>query len=228
MTLRDPILVFDLDGTLADTARDLVGTLNVLLQREGLPSVGLGAARYLVGAGARALIERGFTLAGVPLSVAETDRLVKEFLAYYENHIADETRLFPGAEMALKRFSEAGYLLAICTNKPENLARVLLEKLSVSDYFAAICGRGSFEVHKPDPRMLSLTIQAAGGDPARAIMVGDSKTDVDTAKNMATPIIAVDFGYSDKPIALLEPDRIISHFDELWEAVRDLHSASLS
>jgi phosphoglycolate phosphatase len=228
MTLRAPTLVFDLDGTLADTARDLIATLNILLQREGLPPVGLEAARYLVGAGARALIERGFTLSGAPLNAQEADRLVEEFLDYYESHIADETRLFPGVESALKRFSDAGFILAICTNKPEGLARLLLEKLSAAEYFSAICGRGSFEMHKPDPRMLHLTIEAAGGDPARAIMVGDSKTDIDTAKNAGAPIIAVDFGYTDTPIDRLGPDRVISHFDELWEAAHALLGASPS
>ena len=217
-----PILVFDLDGTLADTARDLIATLNILLQREGLPPVGHDAARYLVGAGARALIERGFKLAGASLDLREADRLVQEFLAHYQSHIADETRLFPGAESALKRFADAGFILAICTNKPEGLARLLLEKLSAAEYFSAICGRGSFEVHKPDPRMLHLTIERAGGDPSRAIMIGDSKTDIDTAKNAGAPIIAVDFGYTDAPIATLEPDRVISHFDELGEAVHGL------
>lgn len=217
-----PILVFDLDGTLADTARDLIATLNILLQREGLPPVRHDAARYLVGAGARALIERGFKLAGAPLDIREADRLVKEFLAHYESHIADETQLFPGAESALKRFADAGFVLAICTNKPEGLARLLLEKLSAAEYFSAICGRGSFEVHKPDPRMLHLTIERAGGDPARAIMVGDSKTDIDTAKNAGAPIVAVDFGYTDAPIMTLGPDRVISHFDELWEAAHGL------
>jgi phosphoglycolate phosphatase len=228
MTLRAPTLVFDLDGTLADTARDLIATLNILLQREGLPPVGLEAARYLVGAGARALIERGFTLSGAPLNAQEADRLVEEFLDYYESHIADETRLFPGVESALKRFSDAGFILAICTNKPEGLARLLLEKLSAAEYFSAICGRGSFEMHKPDPRMLHLTIEAAGGDPARAIMVGDSKTDIDTAKNAGAPIIAVDFGYTDTPIDRLGPDRVISHFDELWEAAHALLGTSPS
>lgn len=225
MMSRAPILVFDLDGTLADTAYDLISTLNILLRREGLPSIGLEAARYLVGAGARALIERGFKLAGAPLDVTKADCLVKEFLTYYEGHIADETRLFPGVERSLRQFSDAGYILAICTNKPESLARILLKKLSVADYFSAICGRGSFEVHKPDPRMLRLTIEAAGGDPARAIMIGDSKTDIDTAHNAGVPIIAVDFGYTETPIHTLGPDRIISHFDELWEAAHTLLSS---
>jgi phosphoglycolate phosphatase len=194
MTRRDSILVFDLDGTLADTAPDLIATLNMLLAREGLPPAAPTAARELVGQGARALIERGFALAGAPLAPARADALVGEFLAHYEAHIADESALFPGARAALDRFAEAGTRLAVCTNKPEPLARLLLDKLGVAGHFAAICGRGTFPMHKPDPRMLTLTIAAAGGDAARAVMVGDSKTDIDTAKAAGAPVVAVDFG----------------------------------
>lgn len=217
-----PILVFDLDGTLADTARDLIGTLNVLLTREGLPAVAPAAARDLVGAGARALIERGFALHNAPLPSERIEPMVADFLAHYEAHIADETRLFPGARAALDRFRDEGFRLAICTNKPERLARLLIERLAVADRFDAICGRGSFPVHKPDPQMLHLTVAAAGGDPARTILVGDSRTDVDTARNAGAPVIAVDFGYTDVPVAALSPDRIISHFDELWMAAQEL------
>lgn len=217
-----PILVFDLDGTLADTARDLIGTLNALLAREGLAAVPPEAARSLVGAGARALIERGFALRQAPLPEVRIEPLVKDFLAHYEAHIADETRLFPGAEAALARFCDAGFRLAICTNKPERLARLLVDRLAVADRFDAICGRGSFPVHKPDPQMLRLTVAAAGGDPARAIMIGDSRTDIDTARNAGAPVIAVDFGYTDTPVAALKPDRIISHFDELWPTAHEL------
>lgn len=221
-TSRVPTLVFDLDGTLADTASDLIGTLNVLLKREGLAALAPQDARALVGAGARALIERGFALRRAPLPPDGLDRLVMDFLAHYEAHIADETRLFPGARTALARFRDAGFRLAICTNKPEGLARLLLDRLAVAHLFDAICGRGSFAVHKPDPQMLNLTILAAGGDPARAIMIGDSRTDVDTARNAGTPVIAVDFGYTDTPVTLLEPDLVISHFDELWTAAHEL------
>lgn len=226
MTERAPILVFDLDGTLADTARDLIATLNVLLVREGLPTVAPPAARSLVGAGARALIERGFALNGAPLAPERVEPLVQDFLAHYEAHIADESELFPGARAALDRFSAAGFRLAVCTNKPERLARLLLEKLDAADHFAAICGRGTFPMHKPDPRTLMLTIEAAGGDPRRALMVGDSKTDIDTAKNAGAPVVAVDFGYTDTPVAALSPDRVISHFDELWAAAAAVLDAS--
>lgn len=222
MNMRPPILVLDLDGTLADTAHDLIGTLNLLLAREGLAPLAPEAARPLVGAGARALIERGFAFHGAPLTPERLEPLVRDFLAHYEAHIADESRLFPGALAALDRFRGAGFRLAVCTNKPEALARLLLEKLAAADRFAAICGRGSFPVHKPDPRTLLLTIEAAGGDPRRAVMVGDSKTDIDTARAAGTPSIAVDFGYTDTPVAALAPDRVISHFDELWGAAHTL------
>lgn len=225
MTTTAPILVFDLDGTLADTAHDLIATLNVLLAREGLPQLAPGAARGLVGAGARALIERGFAVNRAPLPSMRVEPLVRDFLAHYEAHIADESRLFPGALAALDRFAHAGFRLAVCTNKPERLARLLLDKLAAADRFAAICGRETFPVHKPDPRTLLLTIEAAGGDPRRAVMVGDSKTDIDTARAAGAPVVAVDFGYTETPIVELGADRVISHFDELWAAAGALIGA---
>lgn len=228
MATRAPVLIFDLDGTLADTADDLIGALNVLLTREGLAPVALADGRPLVGAGARALIERGFACRGAPLEPMRADALVRDFLTHYEAHIADESRLFPGVLAALDRFRAAGFRLAVCTNKPEGLARLLLQKLSAADRFAAICGRGSFPMHKPDPRTLWLTIDAADGDPRRAVMVGDSKTDIDTARAAGTPTVAVDFGYTDTPVAVFSPDRIISHFDELWDAVTSLDDALFS
>jgi phosphoglycolate phosphatase len=219
-----PILVFDLDGTLADTADDLIGALNVLLSREGYPNLPLAESRWMVGAGARALVQRGFAANGAELAPARIELLVQDFLAHYEDHIADETRLFPGAQAAIDRFAQAGFKLAVCTNKPENLSKLLLSRLGVEDRFAAICGRETFPVNKPDPRALLLTIDAARGDPQRAVMVGDSKTDVDTAKNAGVPMVAVDFGYTDAPVVEYAPDRVISHFDDLWEAVASLRA----
>lgn len=222
MARQAPIIVFDLDGTLADTAPDLIATLNVLLAREALPPQSPTAARALVGGGARALIERGFAAAGAPLATERVDGLVAEFLIHYAAHIADETRLFPGAAGALARFAAVGFRLAVCTNKPERLARLLLERLAVAERFAAICGRETFPMSKPDGRCLLSTIALAGGDPAHAVMVGDSKIDVATARSAGTPVIAVDFGYNERDLAALAPDKIISHFDELWAAVTAL------
>jgi phosphoglycolate phosphatase len=222
MTQSPPILVFDLDGTLADTAPDLISTLNALLSREKLPPQPPAAARALVGSGARALIEAGFAAGGAPAAQERIPALVEDFLAHYEAHIADETQLFDGAREALARFDQAGFRLAVCTNKTERLAHLLLQRLGVADRFAAICGRETFAMSKPDGRTLLSTIAMAGGDAKRAVMVGDSKTDVDTARNAGAPVVAVDFGYSDPPVSAFAPDRLISHYDELWEAATEL------
>jgi phosphoglycolate phosphatase len=222
MKLRPPIAVFDLDGTIADTIHDLIATLNVVLDREGLPRLSLDEGRAMVGAGARALIERGLAAAGREVTPAHLDELHGFFLAHYSEHLCNETKLFPGVVEALDRLEAAGFRLAICTNKHETYSVRVLEGLSIADRFAAICGRDSFPYFKPDPRHLLLTIDKAGGDPARAVMVGDSLTDVATARAAAIPVVAVTFGYTDIPVETLGPDRIIDHYEELFGAVQSL------
>jgi phosphoglycolate phosphatase len=219
MTSAPPVLIFDLDGTLAETAGDLMGTLNVILIREGLAPLPLADARSLLGAGARALIARGFAQAGRSLSPEKLQQLFADFLDHYNAHIADNSWLFPGVEAALDRCAQAGYVLAVCTNKLEHSSHLLLRALGIADRFKFVCGQDTFGVAKPDPTPLIETIASAGGDRARAIMVGDSRTDIDAARAASIPVIAVDFGYTDVPIAELHPDRVISHFDDLADAV---------
>ncbi|MDJ1159827.1 phosphoglycolate phosphatase [Chelatococcus sp. SYSU_G07232] len=221
-----PIAVFDLDGTLADTAPDLIGTLNIILAREGLPALPLAQARDLIGAGARALIERGLAVNGRTIAPDHLDALYADFLAIYADRIAEETRLFPGVTAALARLTAAGWQLAVCTNKVASHSVQLLAALGIADRFAAICGRDSFPYCKPDPRHLTATIAQAGGDPARAVMIGDSRTDIDTARAAGIPVIAVPFGYTDTAVTALGPDRVIEHFDELWEAASALLPAA--
>jgi phosphoglycolate phosphatase len=222
MTDASPLLVFDLDGTLAETAGDLIGTLNYVLAREGIAPLPLSEARFMLGAGARALIERGFAAQKVPLAPDRLQGLFEDFLVHYEAHIADESYLYPGVEAALDRFEQAGWTFAVCTNKIEAPARKLLAALGVADRFRAIVGQDTFAIPKPDPRILGRTIAAAGGTVGRSIMVGDSRTDIDTARALGVPVVAVDFGYTDVPVADLGPDRVISHFDALWDAVGQL------
>jgi len=219
MTRTAPVLVFDLDGTLAETAGDLIGTLNVILAREGLAALPLASARHLLGAGARALIARGFAQAGQTLAPEKLQQLFDDFLSHYNSHIADHSWLFPGVEAALDRAAAAGCKLAVCTNKLERSSHLLLRALGIADRFQFVCGQDTYGVAKPDPTPLIETIARVGGDRAYAIMVGDSRTDIDTARAAGVPVIAVDFGYTDVPVAELHPDRIISHFDQLWEAV---------
>lgn len=220
-----PTLIFDLDGTLIDTAADLVATLNVVLAADGLKPITLEQGRVMVGLGARKLIERGLDANGVAPDEAALDRMVEAYLAHYREHIADSSVPFPGVTDALDRFATAGWKLGICTNKPEALSRLLLGKLALADRFGAICGADTFARRKPHPEHLLGTIAMIGGDPAHAIMVGDSITDIDAARNAAVPVVAVDFGYSIEPIATLGADRVISHFDALDEAIAELRRA---
>jgi len=217
-----PIIVYDLDGTLADTAGDLMGALNFVLERDGLAPLPVENARSLLGAGGRALIERGFTASGHELSPQKLEVLFGDFLAHYNAHIAVHTRLYPGVLAALDAFAAAGWVQAICTNKIEASAKLLIRRLGVADRFAFICGQDTFGVGKPDPKPLIGTVVAAGGSKGRAIMVGDSATDIKTARAAGLPVIAVDFGYTDVPVTELGPDRVISHFDELEAACADL------
>src|SRR5581483_7041050 len=215
-------IAFDLDGTLVDTAPDLISTLNFVLAREGLPPVGYDAARRLIGGGAKAMLERALADEGRSCPKPELDRMYEIFLAHYTAHIADGSRPFPKVEAILEDLSARGHRLAVCTNKLENLSVQLLDILKLSRYFAAICGQDTFGVQKPDPRMLRLTIARVGGNPAHAIMVGDSGTDVRAARAASIPVIAVNFGYSDVPIASLSPDRLIGSYSELPAAIEGI------
>ncbi|HUI13852.1 MAG TPA: phosphoglycolate phosphatase [Xanthobacteraceae bacterium] len=215
-------IAFDLDGTLIDTAPDLISTLNLVLGQEGLAPVDYSAARSMIGGGARAMIERALAAEGRSSSKAELDRLFAAFIEHYAAHIADRSRPFPQLEPTLEQLAGEGHRLAVCTNKLEWLSVRLLDTLQLSRHFAAICGQDTFGVQKPDPQMLRLTIERAGGEPSRAIMVGDSGTDIRTSRAATVPVIAVDFGYSEVPVALLRPDRIIGSFADLPAAIRDI------
>jgi phosphoglycolate phosphatase len=215
-------IVFDLDGTLVDTAPDLISALNAVLAREGLPPVPLHSARNMIGAGARKLIERGLEAEGRNVSLSELARMTDDFINHYAEHIADDSRPFDGLEAALDELAAAGCRLAVCTNKLEWLSRRLLDRLNLSVRFAAICGADTFGVSKPDPAILRQTVARAGGALADAIMVGDAGPDVGVARRAGVPVIGVSFGYTEIPIADLKPDRVIHHMRELKAAVLGL------
>jgi phosphoglycolate phosphatase len=219
-----PTIVFDLDGTLVDTAPDLISALNYVLEREGLPAVPLAAARNMIGAGARKLIERGLEVEGRAVSIADLDRLTADFIDYYAAHIADASRPFEGLEAALDSLSARGHRLAVCTNKLEWLSKRLLDQLELAPRFAAICGADTFGVSKPDPAILQQTVKRAGGELASTIMVGDAGTDIGVARRAGVPVIGVTFGYTDVPIAELKPDRLIHRMLDLPGAVAALLS----
>lgn len=220
------IIVFDLDGTLVDTAPDLIAALNYVLAREGLPAVPLNKARSMIGAGARKLIERGLEIEGRQMTPAEVTRLTDDFIAFYADHIADESRPFEGLLGVLDDLAAKGHRFAVCTNKLEWLSKLLLEKLGMTNRFAAICGADTFGVSKPDPAILRQTVAQAGGDMARAIMVGDAGPDIGVARRAGIPVVGVTFGYTDVPIADLKPDRLITHMAQLPVAILELMPAS--
>jgi phosphoglycolate phosphatase len=213
--LSGATIVFDLDGTLIDTAPDLVRALNRTLDLEGLPRTPVAEMRKIVGQGARALIERGAALADVRFSSERLDELTDAFIAFYSAEIALESAPFPGALEALDAFAAAGVTLAICTNKRTRLSRQLLGELGLEARFAAIVGADSVTARKPHPDHYREAVARAGGRLGHSLMVGDTSADVAAAKAAGAPVIVVRFGYSEAAPETLGADAIISHFSEL-------------
>lgn len=217
--MRDLTIVFDLDGTLVETAPDLVHATNHALSLCGLEPVAAEEIRPFISFGARAMIKKGLEVHGHRVSDALFETLFSSFLSYYADNIAVGSHVFPGLEECLERLSRRGARLAVCTNKREALSRKLLDALDLSKRFAALAGRDTFPVYKPHPDHLRGAVRLAGGDPQRAVMIGDSDVDVATAKAAGIPIIAVTFGYTDVPVHDLAPDAIIDHYRDLDAAV---------
>ena len=216
--LAGDTIAFDLDGTLVDTAPDIVGTLNLLLLDEGLPALSIEDARPMIGRGAVALIERGFRAAGAPLAEGRVPALFARFIDIYRSRIADESAPFPGAVAALDALRGAGARLAVCTNKRTSLSVALLEAIGIADRFEAIVGADSVPASKPDAGHLVAAVERSGGRLSRALMVGDSGTDAAAARAAGVPLILVTFGYTETPVGELGADALIDHFDDLWGA----------
>lgn len=208
-------LAFDLDGTLVDTAPDLIGTLNRLLVLHDLPQVPESSARHLVGHGALALLRHGFEEAGATWEEAHSDALFHDFIADYLSHIADDSRPYPGVIEALDRLAARGAILCIATNKRTDLSLALTDALGLTGCFASICGPDAVSARKPDGAHIREAVLKAGGDPARAIMIGDSATDVNAARNAGVPCVVVSYGYTEIAPPDLGGDALIDSFDEL-------------
>lgn len=222
--MRDHTIVFDLDGTLVDTAPDLVAAANHALADLGLAPVSSGALSLYVSHGARRMLVEALRLSGRELPDDEIDRLLAMFLVHYEANIARESRPYEGVVEALRDFKEAGARLAVCTNKRESLSVKLLRELGLAPCFDAIAGRDTFPVSKPHPDHLRGAIALAGGSPDQAVMVGDTHVDVETARRAAIPSVAVTFGYSDVPVSELGASLTIRHYRELFGAIEMLRS----
>ena len=215
-------VVFDLDGTLVDTAPDLLNALNHVLTHAGLEEVDLQTVASMIGHGAKAMIRQGMAHQNIAPSEAELETLFARFLVYYSEHISVGSRPFDKAPEILDELAAAGAILSVCTNKKQDLSDQLLEALGLAPRFAAILGADSVPSKKPDGDHIVRAILAAGGDPARAIMVGDSRTDERAARNAGLPFIFVPFGYEAESVEAIGADAVVTHYSLLPEALSRL------
>ena len=220
-----PTLLFDLDGTLADTAPDLHHTMNVLLERHGRRTVPIERVRDMVGGGARKIMERGFAETGAPADEALLDQLFGEFIAHYGENLAVHSRLWPGMLAQLEALAARGAHMAVCTNKVEHLSRKLLRELEIDHFFPVVIGGNTLAVRKPDPEHLREAVRQLGGSLEHTVMVGDSAPDIDAANAAGLPSICVTFGYSHIPAAELGATVLIDHFDDFPAALARLMPA---
>lgn len=220
--MHNMTLVFDLDGTLVDTAPDLVDATNHALAVIDLAPVAESELRNWISFGARRMLVEALASHSHVKPEQEIDDLLATFLAYYEANIANRSRPYKGIVEALDALKDRGARLAVCTNKREALSLRLLDALSLSNRFAAIAGRDTFAVFKPHPDHLIGTIEMAFGNRSRAVMIGDSATDVATAKAAKIPVVAVSFGYTDVPARDLGADRVIDCHTQLVAAIEEL------
>ncbi len=212
---QNGLVIFDLDGTIIDTAPDLIDSLNHTIAMKGLAPLTFADLTHIVGHGARAMIEQAFALRQAPIDAAEIPAMQDIFIEHYRAGMPGKSLPFPGAIAAFERLSHDGFQLAVCTNKMESLARALIDGLGLADHFVAITGGDTFAMRKPDAGHITGTIGLAGGDIKRSVMVGDSLNDILSARNAGIGSIGVPFGYSDVPVEDLNPTLVISHFDAL-------------
>lgn len=222
MTDAQATIIFDLDGTLVDTAPDLTGALNAVLAKAGHRPVSEAETRRMVGRGARALIENALAATGAPPDADLVTRMLADYLEFYGDHLADHSAPFPNVAETLAALRDEGFRLAVCTNKPHALSRRLLRAVGLDRHFAAVLGGDSLPVRKPDPGHLIETVRQAGGQPERAVMVGDSVTDLAAARAADIPVVLVSFGYTETPAHMLGADALIDDFAALKPALARL------
>ena len=220
--MPDRAVIFDLDGTLVDTAPDLMRATNFVLIEMGRRPLEMAEVRAFVGHGARALLTRGLAATGGLPEAYDVEPDYRRFVDYYAANIAADSAPFPGLIRLLDRLKGEGYGLGVCTNKLEGLSVLLLDALDLSKYFGSVVGPDTLGIAKPDPKPFFEAVNRLDLDSPRAIMVGDSETDILTARNAGVPVLAVPFGYTPRPVVEFGPDRLIGHFDEAYDAIQEL------
>ena len=208
-------VIFDLDGTLADTSGDLLAAANAVFAARGHGDV-LGPQDALTAFhGGRAMLALGVQRLGLVWDDADFASGYQQLIAAYEGVIDSQTRLYPGAIEAVKNLVSQGFAVGICTNKPDHLAELLLRKLGVRDLFGCMVGANTLPVRKPDPAPLREAIARLGGDPAKAVLIGDTGTDRKTGLAAGVPVVLVSFGPEGAGISRLNPDAMLHHYDDL-------------
>lgn len=218
--MTNPTFIFDLDGTLVDTAPDLLTTVNWLLGREQRRALGEEELRRIVGRGAKNLITTAFAMTGDEISGFEIEMLYRAFVKHYALHLSEASQPYPGVVETLITLKAEGFALGVLTNKPHDASVQLLEELGLSSYFGSVWGQGKRPYLKPDPRLLPEIVAELGGGPA--VMIGDSRTDVETARAAGMPVALVSYGYTQEPAAILGADAVADTFAEAVAAARGL------
>lgn len=204
-------VVFDLDGTLADTSDDLLAAANACLPE---PVLGPGDALTAFHGG-RAMLRLGFTRLGRDWTEAEIDAAYPVLLEAYRQGIAIHTRLYPGAMAAVEELRLGGFKVSICTNKPEGLAEELLRQLGVREAFGALVGADTFPVRKPDPVPYRAAVERAGGNVWQSMLVGDTETDAKTGKAAGVPVVLVTFGPEGRGVERFAPAALLDRYEDL-------------
>jgi phosphoglycolate phosphatase len=217
-----PAIIFDLDGTLVDTAPDLMSALNVVLAEAGHPTIDRTELRSLVGFGVRPLFMRAFEKTGTILLEEQLLKYSEEFLRYYRANIAKESAPFPRVVETLEALSSKGFHLGVCTNKPHDLTELLLDQLDLARHFMAVVGAGQTAKNKPHPDHIMDVVNALEGSAKQSVMVGDSPVDVAAAKAAEIPVIVMSYGYTIKPAHTLGADAVTDDFADIPALVAKL------
>lgn len=220
--MPDRAVIFDLDGTLVETAPDLLRATNHVLRGMGRRALAMDELRSFISHGARVMLAKGLAATGGLPDSYDVEPDYRRFVAYYAENIARDSTPYPGLVTLLDRLKAEGIAMGVCTNKLEGLSVKLLDALNIRHYFGAVVGPDTLGVPKPDPRPFHETVRRLGLSNPRAIMVGDSETDVLTARAAGVPVMAVPFGYTPRPVAEFNPDALIEHYDDAWDALESL------
>ena len=217
-------IVFDLDGTLIDSAWDVGLAVNRVLEDEGLPTMDEVTARSLMGEGGKVMMARAFAKAGRQLEETTLNALTRRFIGYYKENPLAHTRPYPGVPETLMALQQAGARMAVCTNKFEGPARQILDELDLMQFLADVAGADTFDVRKPDPGHVTQLVARMKGDLTKAVMVGDSMHDVHAGQRAGIPVVAVSWGYTVQEPATFGAEMLIERFSDLPQALADLAS----